>query len=45
MVVTDGDEHVIGEEDEGVSAVELLASVDDPSEEGGRGGQWRGGGG
>lgn len=43
MVVADGDEHVIGEEDEGVSAVELLASIDDPSEEGGRGGQQRGG--
>lgn len=33
----DGDEHIVGEEDKGVSAAELLASVDDPGKEGGRG--------
>lgn len=37
MVVSDGDEHVVAEEDEGVSVVDLLAGVDNPDEEGGQG--------
>lgn len=40
VVVTDGDEHVIKEEDKRVSAVELLAGIDDHGKDGewGRGG-------
>lgn len=37
MVVSASDEHVVAKEDEGVSIVDLLASIDDPNEEGGLG--------